>query len=265
MSYQDDNSVKQCKAMMENGERCTKEAIPESPYCAGHYFFLERIGKISQNPYWKEFSGLFASIIQQRTDQGVVDDELRADKKSRNAQVTSISLEELLGRFYDLGLLSHLTTSQIINAKTKIQENNQEADMLLYGLPDLVYGFDTEDVWDPSNYKEVINQLRMISRGAFCPDEVTVIDSDNGDGTTGDEFQLTFKFRGKKFQFRIKYNDDWFDEHLVLKINDTLKKIGVDGLYYSVDTNDQFCVLVFLTHEQFKHLKAIYPLRMFHV
>jgi hypothetical protein len=168
------------------------------------------------------------------------------------AQVET-ALADTLRRLRAVGLLSHLDEEQVQRCYQELVERQAAPAQLLYSLPDVVYGFDSEYWWNPTvtaSYIELVSAITTVSRGNCTPQRVTVTPKADESLKDGDYLTLSFEFAGQRYTQQLEFWGDAVDLHIVDALNRALSDTDETGRYYWINTHDQMVVLIFLTVAQ---------------
>ena len=179
---------------------------------------------------------------------------------SRN-EMKPDDLERTFNALRASNLLVHLNDGEIDAIYREATQKGYSSSLLIYSLPDVVYGFDSEYWWDPTvadSYVRLVEDLSNISRGQFQPAKIAVATPpEDSLWEDGDELALSFTLKDKQFRHQLEFQGDWVDLSFITKINQALSDTGSDGQYYWLFTDDQMVVVIFLTQEQHPVIKEI--------
>jgi len=128
-------------------------------------------------------------------------------------------------------LLHSLSAGRIIN-DDEWEDNSDD-----------VYGFDTECVEDGGVYAEKLEALSAFSKGAFeISNAAGTVDHDNRKSS------VSFDFNQKTYNWKMRYNYDWFDVSLIDKINLLLREAGSSKFFFTTEP-DQDVIVLFTTEK----------------
>lgn len=177
----------------------------------------------------------------------------RPSYESFKNTLTSKKIETAISEFRKIGLLSHLSADQIKSATEKVtQQENKNLNDVLQCFPQTIYFFDTElgNLEDP--YKEILNELSLISHGQFKPINIT----DNFSKPTNKKATVNFSFNGKEYTKDLKVEDDWIDPSFFDLIKQAVTDNKLNGQFYELYTGGQEASLFFLTTDQYEYLRT---------
>jgi hypothetical protein len=120
---------------------------------------------------------------------------------------------------------------------------------LVYAEPtNNIYWFDTECIGGAGSYVNILKKLSEITGGIFQPTDI----SDIVDGERK-QAGVSFVYKGQKYSFVLKLNDDWADISLLPKLNQVLR--GASKQFYLYKQFDQTAFVVFISPEQKRRLE----------
>jgi hypothetical protein len=160
----------------------------------------------------------------------------------------------------EINLLAHLDDDQISAVLEEANTKTFSKGALIYAIPDLTYGFDSEYWWDPSisaSYESLISGLSSISRGYFSPDRLEITMDTEDSPEVGDKITFSFNLNQQRFSYQLNFQGDWVDSTFISKINQALTDTQSPVQYYWIDTGDQFVVVVVLNDEQFSFVSDV--------
>jgi hypothetical protein len=173
--------------------------------------------------------------------------------ESFKSTLTSKKTENAISEFQKLGLLAHLSAEQIKSATEKVnQQENKNLNDVLQCFPHTIYFFDTEmdNLKDP--YKEILNELSLISHGLFKPANIT----DSFSEPTNKKSTIKFSFNGKDYKKDLKVDNDWIDAGFFDLVKQAVTDNKLNGQFYELDTGGQEASLIFLTAEHYHYLHS---------
>lgn len=214
---------------------------------------LHEVKSIPNNAVdWTQF-GIIALTKEQADMLHGAGVNFRPSYESFKNAITSEKIETAISEFQKIDLLSHLSPDQIKSSTEKVkQQENGNLNDVLQCFPQTIYFFDTElgNLEDP--YKEILNELSLISHGQFRPINIT----DNFSKPTNKKATVNFSFNGKEYAKDLKVEDDWIDPSFF----DLIKKVVTDnklnGQFYELYTGGQEASLIFLTTDQYEYLRT---------
>jgi hypothetical protein len=167
--------------------------------------------------------------------------------------LTSKKIEDAISQFSKIGLLSHLSAGQIKIATEKVAEQeNKNLNDVLQCFPQTIYFFDIElgNLEDP--YKEILDELSLVSHGLFKPSNIT----DNFSKPTNSNASIKFSLNNKEYTKDIKVEEDWVDPSFFDLIKQVVIENKLNGQFYELYTGGQEASIIFLTTEQYDYLRA---------
>jgi hypothetical protein len=173
-------------------------------------------------------------------------------EKFKNTLTTS-RIDTAIKAYEQIGLLKHLTSTQVEEAKEKMKEQeNRNLNDILACFPNVIYSFDTElsNLEDP--YAELIRQYSNISQKEFNPTNI----SDDFDIEKKKKVSLKFIFKDKNYQKTFKTENDWMDADFFTFIKSVVTENKLDGTFYELYTGGQEASIIYLTQLQYDFLKA---------
>lgn len=167
--------------------------------------------------------------------------------------ITSAQIDSALAAYAEIGLFDHLSEAEIAAGRERaIAGNPLDYNAVLACFPRTVLTFDTElgNLEDP--YAQLLRDHATISRGAFAPSEVT----DHFPIQTGDTAELRFTFRRQPYLFQFRIQNDWIDSDFFSVPNQVLEEHAVPGHFYTLYSDGQEALRIFLTSAQHDYLRA---------
>lgn len=166
--------------------------------------------------------------------------------------LTSTRIAEAIDRYIEIGLLSHLTSRQIEEAKERVAEQeNTNLNDVLTAFPDTIHEFDTElgNLEDP--YAELIRECERISHGDFDATEITDDFAAQRETAT-----LTFKIGNRIYSGEFAIHDDWLDRRFLSFIASVAADEKLKGQFYELDSQGQDARIIYLTRKQYDYLRT---------
>jgi hypothetical protein len=167
--------------------------------------------------------------------------------------LTSSRIDTAIKAYQQIGLLKHLTSTQVEEAKEKMKEQeNRNLNDILACFPNVIHSFDTElsNLEDP--YAELIRQYSNISHKEFNPTDI----SDDFDIEKKKKVSLKFIFKDKNYQKAFKIENDWMDTDFFTFIKSVVTENKLDGTFYELYTGGQEASIIYLTQLQYDFLRA---------
>lgn len=167
--------------------------------------------------------------------------------------VTSAKIKEAIEAYQEIGLLTHLSSAQIEQAKAKAAEQvNYSINNILEVFPDVIYNFDTElgNLEDP--YAELIREYKRISHQDFNASNI----SDNFDIDKNRTAVLKFELGTNTYSKTLQIEDDWIDMTVFDFIKTVATENNLKGQFYQLYTGGQDVSVIYLSQEQYEYLKA---------
>ncbi len=157
----------------------------------------------------------------------------------------------------DLNLIGALPVAEVESALDNAQEYDDPL-LLLYSLPRVHYGFDSEYFWNPTvgdSYKRMVREISAISRGMFLPTNLATDPAPQVEHAEMKSLTLSFDFAGRTYSRELIMEGDSVDMRFVDTINAALTDAGSEGRCYWMDSRDQMVIIFFLTRAQYAALK----------
>ncbi|MGE0638165.1 MAG: hypothetical protein AB7G44_07320 [Bacteroidia bacterium] len=247
----------------------------------GEYKQMEYFGKIDQQQYYKIFNKILSDLQspyrlhEVKAYTGNVVDWNRFGIIALNKEqahmlhrggvhfspsyesfknsLSSSRIETAITEFQKLGLFAHLNGEQISSAQLKVsQQENQTLNDVLQCFPNVIYSFDTELGNLENPYEELLNELSLISKGAFKATNIT----DNFTKPTDNKALLKFSANGKEYSLKLKVEDDWIDPSILDLIKQAVTDNKLSGQFYELYTGGQDASIIFLTPEQAGYIRT---------
>jgi hypothetical protein len=168
-------------------------------------------------------------------------------------KLTSRRIEQAVEEYMKIGLLSHLSTYQIEQAKQKVSEQeNYNLNDVLMAFHDVILTFDAElgNLEDP--YAELLKEYKKISHNDFNVTEV----SDNFDIEKKKKVIVKFKIGSKSYSKAFKIENDWIDNDFFDFVKSVASENKLKGQFYELYTGGQEASIIYLTKEQYDFLRA---------
>lgn len=178
---------------------------------------------------------------------------------NEKTNMKTVSFENQLETFNKLGftLNKNVEISDIDRWENK-QEFEKESYSLLYTtlgqtierepwtpLTDRCWDFDTEAIEDHGAYVEIMKNLERISRG-----EIKFENLKDYVDVEEEKAWVSFEFKGVKYKWDLKVNDDWVDENLFTKVVELTDKFKTKGKFTYFDTGGQDAVIGYESPEK---------------
>lgn len=196
--------------------------------------------------------GIIALSKEQADSLRNSDDYFSPSYESFKNTLTSKNIAKAIGEYEKIGLLSHLTATQIQKAKETVSEQqNINLNDVLMAFPEVIYQFDTELANLEAPYDELIKEYQKISHQDFNPTEV----SDNFDIAKNKEVVLRFKLGAKLYNETFKIEDDWIDPKFFDFIKAVVTENKLKGQFYELYTGGQEASIIYLTKDQYEYLR----------
>lgn len=166
--------------------------------------------------------------------------------------INSEKIEKSIAEFKKIGLLSHLSNSQIEKAKEKVNEIEiKNYEDVLMCLPNVTYWFDTELENLKNPYEELLKEYSKISHGEFNPTEI----SDDFDLEKNKFETLKFKIGKNSYTKKFKIESDWIDTDIFGFIKSVVTENNLKGQFYELFSDGQDVSIIFLNKDQYNYLK----------
>jgi hypothetical protein len=172
-------------------------------------------------------------------------------EKFKNS-VTSEQIVTAIRGYQQIGLLSHLTESQIVKAKATVSEQeNSNFNTVLSAFPDVIHIYGTElgNLKDP--YAELIREYKRISHNEFNPTEI----SDFFDIEKAKNAVVKFKIGNKTYSKTFIINGDWIDMDCFDFISSVVSEQHLSGKFYELYTGGQEASIIYLKNDQYNYLR----------
>lgn len=222
------------------------------------FFVLDRI--LADNNAEKRYYSLwidedrFGLLLIDKFDAELLNSNKELELYPKNAHeiLTTKELDERMLELKKIGLLDHFKKEEELDlAKLQTYKYIQTANLgLLFSIPDITAGFDTETSNYENPYEEITLELAKISRGNFIPTNIE--DDYELDKTSSFSFYLN----NKKYEMQLNNISDWLDTSFVSLINDALTDQNVEGQFYFIQEEalGQWAELIFLNKKQYNYL-----------
>jgi hypothetical protein len=200
---------------------------------------------------WETF-GIMALTKEQADSLHKGMSYIRPSYESFKNNLTSERISSAIEEYRKLGLLAHLTNSQIEQAKAQNLENRKNnLNEILQAFPGIIHTFDTElsNLDDP--YAELVREYARISRHEFHPTEV----SDDFDIEKNSKATVKFKLGDKQYQKQLTIEEDWMDGAFFDFIDDVVAENQLPGKFYQLYSGGQEASLIYLTEAQYNYLR----------
>lgn len=170
------------------------------------------------------------------------------------AFLTEFEIDNLIKDFETLGILAHLTPTQIEKSRQVLKGKNLKCYTdLLKCFEGVIADFNGSAIAE-TIYEDYTNAMAMVSKNQFSPANVIYYCEEN-EHDLQEKCYLEFEIGIKKYTFHFE-SSTWVDESLVSKINKLLKVHHIDGQFY---VTDGVLSTIFLTAEQHDYLFQHYP------
>lgn len=169
-----------------------------------------------------------------------------------DSELADNKIEKVIDEYIKIGLLSHLTSEQIMMYKEEVSEkDNRTFNEVLMSFPNVVYMFDGEfgNLDDP--YTELIQAFKKISHDDFNANDI----KDNFD-ISKKYVTVQFSIRSKKYSKKLKVQHDWIDTNFFDFVNTVVEKNKLKGQFYQLYTGGQEFSIIYLTKEQYDYVKT---------
>lgn len=167
--------------------------------------------------------------------------------------LTSSRIDTAIKAYQQIGLLNHLTPTQVEEAKEKIREQeNKNLNDVLACFPNVIHSFDTElsNLEDP--YAELLREYSNISHKEFNPTNI----SDDFDIEKKKKVSLKFIFNDKNYHEVFKIENDWIDTDFFNFIKSIVAEHKLNGAFYELYTGGQDASIIYLTQLQYNYLRT---------
>lgn len=146
------------------------------------------------------------------------------------------------------GLLDYLDEARFAEVKQEVlQANPVNAFELLRAIPELVYYFDTEMIYEPSlDYPRLIQKSLILTHGRFVPQNIAAYVAGETD------VEIEFDYAGRHFSGALRLEEDWADMEYVGILNFAIERVHGEtlGKFCLLNTGGQDTMVVFLTPPQ---------------
>jgi len=109
--------------------------------------------------------------------------------------------------------------------------------------------FDTECVYDASDYVKAMNRAVELTRGEIVVSDVQAHFEDTA--------WLRFRYDGRDIHWDLQVDDDWIDLSFVDRLDGLLRESGSSRRYCCIDTRGQDVLLLCLTEGELHRLKRL--------
>jgi hypothetical protein len=176
-----------------------------------------------------------------------------ANQWSHDNSLTSDRIQEILTLFEQIGLLNHLTPTQINAGKQRI------AQTLITHPYELLMAFDNAVVviedWESGNinnpYQEFTREFAVASRGAFTPTDISN-EFDWENATAGQSLTVN----GTRYSTALEFQGDWLDPNFFTFIEEVVAETSSEGKFYPLYREYGLVGYLFLTESQRRTLEA---------
>ncbi|MBF4464153.1 hypothetical protein [Flavobacterium sp. LC2016-12] len=198
-----------------------------------------------------EIFGIIALTREQEKVLQESDSYFRPSYEDFKSKPTTEQIEKAIEEYTKIGLFSHLSPTQINEAKEKVSmQENRSYNEVLSAFANMIYWYDTElsNLEDP--YAELLKELAKISNNEFNPVNISnIFDIEKSKKTT-----LKFKIGNKSYSKTFKINDDWIDVDFFEFLKSVLVENKIKGHFYDLFTGGQDAQVVYLTKQQYDYL-----------
>ncbi|WP_277232710.1 hypothetical protein [Hymenobacter sp. YC55] len=207
----------------------------------------------AQSIYGNERLGLIALTNEQRKLWGTKSYFLSSE--SHDNRFTSVNIEKLIIWYQKLGLLSHLSPTQLAEGRQEaLRGEKTDFAQVLSCFPNVIYELDWESANPPYPYDRVTRRFAAISRGAFVP-----VDVQDGFGATYPEKERVsfgFQLRQQTYRTQLKVQSDWLDSEFFELIKRAMQEQYGNGNFYPCLAGEAY---IFLTPQQYTDLQKAQP------
>jgi hypothetical protein len=175
---------------------------------------------------------------------------LKLSEQSHENSLTSKRIDQWLELFQRIGLLSHLTPSQVAAGHKAIKQSYiTSPDELLMAFDDLVVivYYENSNPYNP--YQELTRSFAAASRGAFTPTHIT--NEFDADKQTAGQ---SFVWQGKQYKIKLEYAGDWLDSKFFSFLETVVAQTVLDGKFHNIFNNGEVGTYLFLTDAQHQAL-----------
>ncbi len=103
--------------------------------------------------------------------------------------------------------------------------------------------FDTECIEGHGDYVRVFQRLAAITGGALTFKQLEDYIELNDGPDSGGKVWVSFEVAGKKYKWKPKVDDDWFDSNMLIKLSDLLWQVAQLRFCYIPTNSQDMCVL----------------------
>ncbi|KQT35613.1 hypothetical protein ASG22_00895 [Chryseobacterium sp. Leaf405] len=104
--------------------------------------------------------------------------------------------------------------------------------------------FDLESFEESDSYIKLINNLAIISKNKFAPQNLTVGNEGWTENRTHYISEINFEINDNQYNMRLLC-EKWFDFDLILELNKIMMQEGIKEQFYPIRTDDQSLIIVF--------------------
>jgi hypothetical protein len=215
---------------------------------------LLRLHQIRGNfQYEKEANfGVIALAENQTKMFRYADSYIQVSYENFENTLTSSRIDTAINAYQQIGLLAHLTQSQIDKGKERVQEQeNRNCNDVLECFPNVVYSFETKFFDSEDSYATLIREYARISHDRFNPTNIT----DDFNIREIKKSTLKFSFNGKDYRKVFKSDSRWMDMSFFDFVKSVVADNKLDGQFYDLYADDGIKV-IYLTKEQYDYLRT---------
>ena len=176
---------------------------------------------------------------------------LSLDYPNFRKPITSDDIKNAINTYKEIGLLTHLSAQELDSSLRVINEMevNYYSD-ILSSFKNLVFEIDLEYGVNDKQYKEVKQNIALISKGNFNPTRII----DNYNYEKRQKFDYGFTLNGKQYITQLIQEDDWLDGNFWGLIEQAVSEQDKKGKFHHLYPSDGMRQ-IYLTHKQVEVLK----------
>jgi hypothetical protein len=176
---------------------------------------------------------------------------LGMEAENQFAIFTTQQMNEQLTKFEASGLNEVIGTKWYEKAKKDLMQSALYDQREFYEFFDTLFSntiFDTANAYNP--YEEILMSLANVSRGKFYPSAITDDQSDKY------KRNVQFTFEEDVYSFEAEQRGGYLFPGIIDNVNKALADHKTGGAFYTVSTDENFCMLIYLEDDKLEKVKA---------
>ncbi len=193
----------------------------------------------------------YIMLNKMQEDSLLTIDGLQMEPEHEFSLFTSQEVDAQLKKFEATGLVQSIGEKWYSKVKMDIHQSSIYNMQNMYEYMDTLFAqaqFDTMNDYNP--YQEILQNLSRVSRGKFIPDQIL------DDITTSSSHKVRFTFKGDGYEFDAEQKSGLYFTGIIDDVNKALDDQKVKGAFYTVNTRDQMCTLIYIDDDKIEKVKA---------